>query len=52
MPPSFDSPKRSIIELEYGSSANITCQASGLPRPRVKWIEGWFLKIGRRNSFY
>lgn len=40
MPPSFISPKRSVMELEYGSSANITCNANGMPRPRVRWHEG------------
>lgn len=40
MPPNFIAPKRSIIEVEYGSSVNVTCQANGMPRPRVKWLEG------------
>ena len=40
MPPTFISPKRSVIELEYGSSINLTCHASGMPRPRVRWHEG------------
>jgi hypothetical protein len=40
MPPTFVLPKRSLIELEYGKSINLTCQANGLPKPRVRWIEG------------
>ena len=40
MPPSFVLPKRSIVEVEYGKSINLTCQANGLPKPRVRWIEG------------
>jgi hypothetical protein len=40
MPPSFILPKRSIVEVDYGESINITCQASGMPRPRVRWQEG------------
>jgi len=45
MPPSFVLPKRSIVEVDYGKSINLTCQANGLPKPRVRWIEGvvtWF----------
>ncbi|CAF0709715.1 unnamed protein product [Brachionus calyciflorus] len=40
MPPNFVLPKRSTIELEYGTSINLTCNANGMPRPRVKWLEG------------
>ena len=40
MPPSFLLPKSSVYELDYGGSANITCQANGMPKPRVKWQEG------------
>ena len=40
MPPNFVLPKSSIIELDYGGSVNITCQANGMPKPRVKWQEG------------
>jgi hypothetical protein len=40
MPPTFIAPKRSMIEVEYGSSLNITCMANGMPQPRVKWLEG------------
>ncbi|CAF0709711.1 unnamed protein product [Brachionus calyciflorus] len=39
MPPNFVLPKRSTIELEYGTSINLTCNANGMPRPRVKWLE-------------
>jgi hypothetical protein len=42
MPPNFVSPKYSIIEVELGGSVNITCQANGMPKPRVKWQEGLF----------
>ena len=40
MPPSFVLPKRSIVEVDYGKSINLTCQANGMPKPRVRWIEG------------
>lgn len=43
MPPHFVLPKTSFIELFYGSSIDITCQANGMPKPKVKWIEGAFL---------
>ena len=40
MPPIFISPKRSLIEVEYGSSINITCNANGMPKPKIRWREG------------
>ncbi len=40
MPPSFLSPKRSVVEVEYGSSVNLTCSANGMPKPKVRWREG------------
>ncbi len=39
MPPIFIYPKRTVFELDYGTSVNITCQANGTPKPRVKWLE-------------
>lgn len=50
MVPRFISPKRSLIELNYGSSINVTCNANGMPRPRVKWLEGVCF-ILNRNDF-
>jgi len=43
MPPSFMAPKRYLYEVEYGTSLNITCHASGMPRPRVRWRTGVFV---------
>jgi hypothetical protein len=40
MPPVIISPKRSVIELERGSSINVSCYGNGMPRPVVKWREG------------
>ncbi len=56
MPPSFILPKRSVIELEYGSAINLSCHASGMPRPRVRWHEGvcfaFFACLIFYNSIY
>jgi hypothetical protein len=49
MPPSFLSPKRSIVEVEYGSSVNLTCSANGMPKPKVRWREGVCLQINNNR---
>ena len=38
-------------EVELGGSVNITCQANGMPKPRVKWQEGLFSQLDKTSIF-
>lgn len=52
MPPTFVLPKRSVVEVEYGKSINLTCQANGSPKPKVRWIEGVCFESLKLDVFF